>query len=201
MNRIEMSDRLNALDMPVHYAIRMEQYPTDVRTAVELLFFADSLGRINGKDVADFGCGNGILGIGAALLGAKSVDFYDIDGSMVSLAQKNFTKLNLTGCKAYLEDFFDVEKRYDTVIANPPFGIQSHFNIKAFITKVEGISDSFFLVFKSNSQSKELAQKMGVKIKELGAIPIPKTTKFHKKKWVDIPVCLIYNDPPVETGA
>ena len=192
MNRIELSAKLSALEVPKRFSIRMEQYPTDVRTAIELLSFADSLGRISGRDIADFGCGNGILGIGAALLGARSVDMYDIDGSMTAVCETNIKRTGVSGCSAYLEDFFDVDKKYDTVIANPPFGIQSSFNIRALIIKLEKVADTFFFIYKSNSQSKSIADECGLSVREIGDIPIPNLSKFHRKRKVDIPVCVIY---------
>jgi len=44
---------------------------------------------VDGQDVLDLGCGSGILGIGAMLLGAKSVTGYDIDEKAPAIAQEN----------------------------------------------------------------------------------------------------------------
>jgi ribosomal protein L11 methyltransferase len=42
-----------------------------------------------GQRVLDYGCGSGILAIGAAMLGAASVDAVDIDPDAVTAAQAN----------------------------------------------------------------------------------------------------------------
>jgi ribosomal protein L11 methyltransferase len=42
-----------------------------------------------GQRVLDYGCGSGILAIGAAMLGASSVDAVDIDGDAVKAAELN----------------------------------------------------------------------------------------------------------------
>ena len=44
---------------------------------------------LNGKDLLDMGCGSGILGIGAALLGAKSVVGVDIEQTAADTAAEN----------------------------------------------------------------------------------------------------------------
>jgi rRNA N6-adenosine-methyltransferase METTL5 len=50
---------------------RLEQYSTGVEVAAHSLFEIQShFGDIEGKLVADVGCGTGILGIGCSLLGA-----------------------------------------------------------------------------------------------------------------------------------
>ena len=45
-----------------------------------------------GEEVLDMGCGSGILGIAAALLGAKGVTAVDIDENSVRIARENFAQ-------------------------------------------------------------------------------------------------------------
>jgi ribosomal protein L11 methyltransferase len=70
---------------------------------------------LNGQRVLDYGCGSGILAIGAAKFGAKDIDAVDIDTAAVESsllnAQANHVSLN-TGLP-------DLAKGvYDTVLAN-----------------------------------------------------------------------------------
>ncbi len=48
------------------------------------------------KNVLDMGCGSGILGIGAALLGATHIDAIDIDMTATRIARENAEKNNVS---------------------------------------------------------------------------------------------------------
>ena len=69
--------------------IELEQYPTDSETAASFLWLAFNLDDIQDKIIADFGCGTGILGLGAAILGAKKIYMIDTDEEALELAKKN----------------------------------------------------------------------------------------------------------------
>lgn len=81
-----------------------------------------------GDEVLDMGCGSGILGIGAALIGAKHVDAIDIDMVAARIAEENTVKNGLEKGKmevrcgnvldsAELWDEY-ASKRYDLILAN-----------------------------------------------------------------------------------
>ena len=76
---------------------------------------------LEGVSVLDMGCGSGILGIGALLLGASDVLAVDIDKNAVDIAVKNATlnKVeNFTGlCGNTLSDK-DTSKKYGIILAN-----------------------------------------------------------------------------------
>lgn len=48
--------------------------------------------ELAGKEVLDAGCGSGILGIGALLLGAGHVTAFDIDANAADIARRNFER-------------------------------------------------------------------------------------------------------------
>ena len=192
MDKIKLSAILSRLKTPETHSLKFEQYPTDIKTAVDFLTFVDETSGFKGKNVADFGSGNGILGIGAAVLGAKHADLYDIDVKMADLSSRNIADLNLDNCDSHHEDFFDVEGRYDIVISNPPFGFQSSFRIDAFVGKLGDISDEFFFIYKKNKEMENLAQKTGLNVTYLGELRIPRIARFHKKESESIPVCIVY---------
>ncbi|MCL5101383.1 MAG: methyltransferase, partial [Candidatus Parvarchaeota archaeon] len=187
MDRIELSIKLKELGAINEPKIHLEQYSTDISTAVNFLLVVDSFGCLKGKKIADFGCGNGILGIGAALLGAGTVDMYDIDKRMVELANSNVEKINIANCKAYRKDFFDVTDRYDTIISNPPFGFQSTFRIRAFITKLKDSATPFFFIYKLNREIQNIARENELSVYELGELWIPNIASFHRKDKVRLP--------------
>jgi ribosomal protein L11 methyltransferase len=68
-----------------------------------------------GQRVLDYGCGSGILAIGAALHGARDVDAVDIDPAAVESTEAN-AKANGVAVSAGLPD--RAQGTYDTVLAN-----------------------------------------------------------------------------------
>jgi ribosomal protein L11 methyltransferase len=72
-------------------------------------------GKLGGKRVLDYGCGSGILAIGAAKFGATDIDAVDIDEAAVTSTRLN-AQANGVTLKAGLPDASS--GRYDIVLAN-----------------------------------------------------------------------------------
>jgi ribosomal protein L11 methyltransferase len=72
-------------------------------------------GPHDGKRVLDYGCGSGILAIGAAKFGARDIDAVDIDEAAVESTRLN-AEANAVQLKAGLPDA--AKGRYDIVLAN-----------------------------------------------------------------------------------
>ena len=68
-----------------------------------------------GRRVLDYGCGSGILAIGAAKFGAMEIDAVDIDPAAVESTRLN-AEANAVTLRAALPDA--AQGRYDTVLAN-----------------------------------------------------------------------------------
>ncbi len=71
--------------------------------------------HVLGQRVLDYGCGSGILAIGAALYGATDIDAVDIDEAAVQSTKDN-AAANKVMLKAGLPDA--AQGQYDTVLAN-----------------------------------------------------------------------------------
>ena len=69
-----------------------------------------------GKSVIDVGCGSGILGIAAALTGAKCVYMCDIDPQAVEAARAN-AALNGVDCTIERADLIEGKERADLILA------------------------------------------------------------------------------------
>lgn len=104
----------------------LEQYPiTPQGASLILTVIANTFNDIQGKVLADLGCGTGVLAIGAALLGAKEVIGVDIDQRQLEIAVKNAQKLNLMGKIRWINsDIQAFSLKVDVIIQNPPFGVQ-----------------------------------------------------------------------------
>ncbi|MBT2322148.1 50S ribosomal protein L11 methyltransferase [Variovorax paradoxus] len=74
-----------------------------------------SRGELGGKRVLDYGCGSGILAIGAAKFGATNVDAVDIDEAAVEATRLN-ADANGVRLQAGLSEL--ATGRYDVVLAN-----------------------------------------------------------------------------------
>ena len=95
---------------------------THPTTRMCLKWVAQHGADLNGQLVLDYGCGSGILAIGAALFGARQVDAVDIDPAAVDSTVAN-AQANLPASpdmiKAGLPDLIgEGEGRYPVVLAN-----------------------------------------------------------------------------------
>ena len=70
-----------------------------------------------GKDVLDVGCGSGILGIAAAICGAKSVYMCDIDNNSVGFSKINAAANNVD-CTVEQADLLKGKRKGDFIFAN-----------------------------------------------------------------------------------
>jgi len=90
----------------------------------------------NGQSILDYGCGSGILGLAALLLGADNMDGIDIDPQAL-IATKNNAQTNNIGDNQYFvtTEPKELSNQYDVVIANILAGplIDMSANICAYL--------------------------------------------------------------------
>ncbi|MEM3462113.1 MAG: METTL5 family protein [Candidatus Bathyarchaeia archaeon] len=167
----------------------LEQYTIPARTAAEILFLAQSVhGDLEGKRVADLGCGTGRLSIGAALLGAELVVGVDIDPEAIAVATRNSESVGVRGIQWVISDISALRGTFDTVIQNPPFGVRRRGADRAFLEKALELGRVIYSLHKSDPDSREfikrLVEKQGGAITHLYQmdIYIPPTFDFHIKR-------------------
>ena len=94
---------------------------THETTFLCLKLFEKHLDKIQGNRCLDFGCGSGILGIGAILLKQMQVEFVDIDRSALDNSYQNlsinFDVNSLEGSSLVIRDRY-LEKSFDLIFAN-----------------------------------------------------------------------------------
>ncbi|MFT4308998.1 MAG: METTL5 family protein [Candidatus Woesearchaeota archaeon] len=139
---VELS-RLKSLDS---HKLELEQYETGSEIASILLWHAYMRGDISNKTVADLGAGNGILGIGALMLGAKHVTFLEKDIDAVNIMSKNLSEYEEDCYNVMHSDISKYNSIVDTVIMNPPFGAQIRHADAPFINAALSYANKSYII-------------------------------------------------------
>ena len=173
--------------------VRLEQYTTDSEVAAAMLWHAYMRGDIEGKRIADFGCGTGILGIGALLLGASKVFFVEKDASAVATLAENLSSLGLEeGYTIMPEDIAGFDDDVDVVIENPPFGTRDEHIDRFFLGKAFSVADTVYSFHKTSTKGfvEKFATDNGYKVYDRldFRFPLKQTQSFHKKRLMRIEV-------------
>jgi putative methylase len=125
--------------------VHLEQYTTSEQIAANMLYIAAYANNdIVDKSVLDLGCGTGRLALGASFLGAKEVVGVDIDRLAIKTASENQKKACLGNVQWILGDISLVAGEFDTVLQNPPFGVQTREADRAFLVKALEVGNSIF---------------------------------------------------------
>ena len=160
----------------------LEQYSTPVDIVAEIIKLANAQGHLSGT-VVDLGCGTGRLAIGAALLGTK-VTAYEIDNRALELAKKYAEEndLDIVWKNLAIEN---INKKYDTVIMNPPFGSQRPGADRAFLKKALEIGTNIWSIHMAETKNfvKDYVEKNSGKIMSAYEFDfrIKKSMPFHTK--------------------
>jgi len=171
--------------------VKAEQYMTDSEVAATVLWDAAMKGDIASKVSADLGCGSGILGMGAMLLGASECYFVDSDEDAIKICKENVEKakseFSLAGKAIFLcQDVAKFNKRVDLVIQNPPFGTKVKHSDRRFLEKAVEASDIIYSMHKTST--KKFVERFAEDNKFLITnrwdfnFPIKASYEFHRRK-------------------
>ena len=140
----------------------LEQYTISADVAATMLYIAAySHGNIVNKRVVDLGCGTGRLAIGAALLGAKEVVGVDIDRNAVEVASNCAEKFDLRKKTQWIiTDIDSVNGHFDTVLQNPPFGVQKRGADRKFVVKALELSNVIYSLHKRPDHDSALLKEL-----------------------------------------
>ena len=189
VRRIDLERFLQSVEAHPSPKAFLEQYSTPVDLASEMLFLVAYVhDDIIGKTVADLGCGTGRLAIGAVFLGAKESLGVDIDKEAVKIAKKSAEKLGLSKETCWVIGDIDVLRgRFDTVLENPPFGVQKRNADRRFLLKALELAPSVYSLHKGGESNRAFIKRFieGHGGNVTGIFPmklnIPKQFKFHTK--------------------
>lgn len=197
----DLQSIVSSFKLSTKHFSNLEQYFTPYDLALNFLKKLDFKNKI----VIDLGCGNGILGLIALLLGAKNVIFVDVDKNSISIAKKNYdflrTKNKNIGKAFFLQKDISLLKKselpkIDVSLMNPPFGtIDENKKIDVvFLKKALKLSKKILTMHKTASKDfiKKTFQENNFNIlfEEDFLFPINKLYKHHTKEKVDVEVTL-----------
>jgi putative methylase len=140
----------------------LEQYTISEHAAADILYLAAyANGDIIGKNVLDLGCGTGRLALGAAFLGAKTVVGIDVDGDAVALASQNARSNGLEVCTDWvIGDIDALCGKFDTVVQNPPFGVQTRGADRKFLSKALEVGASVYSLHNHPETDERLIRRL-----------------------------------------
>ena len=191
--------------------VHLEQYPSDSNVAAELLWhIALYQEDLEEQKIIDLGCGTGILGVGALVLGVSFVEFIDVDPSVYARLKENiafaedyfetsfegqwsFSNCNVLSC----ERSGDTSLESDTiVIMNPPFGTKKRHIDKKFLQVAFKMAPRVYSMHKTSTMPfiEAFCRTEGVSMRwrEDLSFPIKNTMEGHKRKIQRIEVSVFY---------
>eukprot|EP00037_Helgoeca_nana_P025219 m.273580 g.273580 ORF g.273580 m.273580 type:complete len:236 (-) comp26885_c1_seq7:3703-4410(-) len=208
----ELEQWLSQVDGFAEPKMILEQYPTSAHMAAHMLTtIHEQYDDLEGKAVADLGCGCGVLGIGSVMLGSGYTVGIDIDADALAIAARNCEEMEIP------MDFVQCDlitiagepdmpppvlplprgliKAFDTVLMNPPFGTKKETtgHDVRFLERAVAMSRSAVYSLHKTSTRRFLAKtaaSLGVEMEVVAEMrwALPATYKVHKKKSVDIAV-------------
>ncbi len=159
----------------------LEQYTIPVEVAATMLHIAAyTYNSIIGKTVLDLGCGTGRLALGASFLGAKQTVGIDIDKTAIKVAIENSLKTGLRNKVQWITADIDaICGNFDTVLQNPPFGVQKRKADRKFLQKALEVGRTIYSIHKNPYKNKELIRKLETsKTKIIPIYPSPFLERF-----------------------
>ena len=191
MNKKELELILSQVKDFVNPKVKLEQYLTDASIAADALWNAQLNKHIKGKTIADLGCGPGIFGLGALVLGAKKVYFVDMDKDALAVAKENRKKIEKVVAKKFDCEFLQMNvkefnKKVSVVIQNPPFGVQQTHRDKLFLVKAMEVAPVIYSFHKLSTKHfvDKFVKENGFKVKHfyIYEFPIKHRFWFHLKR-------------------
>ncbi len=162
IRKLELELFLSQMESQPSPKASLEQYTVSEAIAAKMLYLAAyTNGDIVGKTVLDLGCGTGRLALAASYLGAQFVVGVDIDKTAIKTASENSTKAgSKTDVQWLLADIGTVTGSFDTVLQNPPFGVQKRAADRKFLEKALEVGNVIYSLHNHPSTDKQLIRRL-----------------------------------------
>ena len=140
----------------------LEQYTVSEAVAAAMLYVAAYANDdVVGKTVLDLGCGTGRLALGAAFLGARCVVGVDVDREAIRTAFENSANAGLkTTVQWVVGDVGAITGRVDTVLQNPPFGVQRRAADRRFLEKALEVGKVVYSLHNHPQTDRQLIKRL-----------------------------------------
>ncbi|MHC1602504.1 MAG: METTL5 family protein [Methermicoccaceae archaeon] len=191
MRKRELEIVLEGLEGFSHPKLYLEQYPTPASIAAQIVHLAHMMGDTGGL-VYDLGCGTGVLGIAAKLMGAEQVVGMDIDADAIATAHNNAHRLGvdielLTCDIAHPPIERDAK---GTVLMNPPFGAQRRGADRVFLRTAIEIGEVIYSIHNEGSRRfvERFIELCTITHTYRTTCPIRRAYSHHTHEVVELPV-------------
>jgi putative methylase len=181
VRKLDLEIALAKIEPHPHPKAHLEQYTITPEVAAEILYIAAYTNNdVTDKTILDMGCGTGRLAIGGILLGAKEAVGIDIDKSAVKAARKCAEKLGAKEKTHWVAaDIAALRGTFDTVLQNPPFGVQKRKADRRFLEKALEVGKHIYSLHKSSGEKLELVTNSSKRKSYLAsATPSPFLERF-----------------------
>jgi putative methylase len=162
IRKLELELFLSQMESQPSPKASLEQYTISEAIAAKMIYLAAyTNGDIIGKTVLDLGCGTGRLALAASYLGAQRVVGVDIDKTAIETASENSEKAGSRATVQWvLGDIGAVTGSFDTVLQNPPFGVQKRAADRKFLEKALEVGRVVYSLHNHPCIDKQLIQRL-----------------------------------------
>ena len=133
--------------------IQLEQYSTPPRLAAELALIMDGEDEIEGKNLADFGCGCGVLSAAVLQFEPGTLLAIDIDTKCLQITSDNLSDFSVDFLQCDIVNGVPLQRdSFDAVITNPPFGTRKQGADISFVNEALKVAPIVYSFHKESTR-------------------------------------------------